>query len=139
MQGHGNNDVGFVDQGSPCAIQPAGKAWYEIEAVAVLKRQDRSSALFVIAHHRASPIERRWIGDTRRAECIATRIKIERQPAALAGWSVEKIDVSPTRRAKAARLGDVRPAPDAKSRIHDIEHVSPDLLPAAFPDSPHTS
>lgn len=139
MQRHRNDDIGFIEKRPPSTIEPARESRREIEPVGMLERQDRASALFIVAHDRTRPVEGWRIGETGRAKRIAARVQIERQATALASRPIQEVDVLPACGAEISGLAHLRAATDTEWRVKKIEHLAPDWSNTAFRYGPHTA
>ena len=137
VQRNGHDDICFLQQVASGAVEPARKAGYEVQPVGMLESQNRTAAVFVVAHHSSGPIEGRRVGKTGGAVRVAARIEFERQTAAETGRSVEKLDILPARGAKAARLRHLSTATDTQRRIEKIERAAPGTPQTAFQSAAH--
>mgnify|MGYP001545225071 CR=1 FL=1 len=137
MQWHGHDDVAFIQQRAAGTVEPAREAGDKIEPVGMLERQDGAAALLVVAHDGTRPVEGWRISETGRTERVASGIKLERQPAALASGPIEEVDVLPARRTQAARLRDLSTATDAERGIQEVEDLASGLPQPTFYDGAH--
>ena len=137
MQRHRNDEIGFVQQNTAAATQPAPEAGSQIQAVAVLQREDRTAAVLVIAHDGARPVEcwrpRMATGTERRA----AGIELERQAATVTHGAIEEADLLPAIRAKGARLGNLAAAGNAERRKQEIECRPPGAPQPALQSPAH--
>ena len=91
----------------------------------MLERQDGAARVFVVAHDGTGLVEGRRSRVAAGAERGATRIELERQPAALAHRPVEELDRLPALGAERAGLGDLGAAGYAQRRKQQIERRPP--------------
>ena len=132
MQRHRHDHIGFVQQTRARAVQPAREAGHEIEPVGMLERQDRTAAVFVIAHDGAGAVEGRRIGEAGRAKRVAARIEFEGQSAAGAAGPSRK---SMSCQQAAQRLpgsATCVAAADAERREEKIERAAPERSANGF-------
>src|SRR6185437_13859133 len=87
----------------------------------MFQSQDRSSALLVVAHDGARPVEVRRVCQASRATRVASRIQLEGQTATVAHRPIEKLDLLPALRTQGAGTGDLFSARHAKRGKQKID------------------
>lgn len=139
MQRNRKDYVGLGEQFTTDTIEPAPEGRHEIQSVRMLERQNRSAALFVVAHYGASLVESGRLCVARRATDRTAWIEIKRQAATVAYRPVDEPDLLPTIAAQCTRVGYWRSARDAKRWEKKVQNPAPRPPQHVFPRYAHLS